>query len=645
MNNSEDLVEKESYDSSQIQVLEGLSGVRKRPSMYIGSVSTEGVLRCIYEVVDNSIDEALAGFCNKIRCVLRADGYICIEDNGRGIPVDNHSKYNKPAAEIVLTMLHAGGKFGGGGYTISGGLHGVGVSCVNALSAHMRVWIRRDGKEHYMELSRGNVVSSLRELGSTTLRGTYVEFQLDDQIFETLHVDYAVLCKRFRELAFLTQGIAIDVIDERDATASPKKESFCYEGGIVSYIKSLNRNKKILLEQVIDLHKQEGNLAFQISFTYNDTYTENLYSYVNNIHTADGGSHVQGFRFALRKVLDAYLKKQNLDKKLKGVSLEQDDVREGLTAVISLRMEDPQFEGQTKGKLASSHILPFVRQGVESGFTDFLEENPKDAKMILEKVVQSALARDAARRAREVSRKKHSLTADSLPGKLSDCSRKDRKGTELYLVEGDSAGGSAKLARDREFQAVLSLWGKMLNVEKARINTVLDNEKLHPIIAALGAGVGEDFDETKLRYERIIIMADADVDGSHIRTLLLTFFFRHMQPLVTCGHLYLAMPPLYRLYNRKKSFYVFDDEEREKVVAKEFSQEEYNIERYKGLGEMDPQQLWETTMDPSLRKMVAVQCGDYDSADYIFTLLMGDEVAPRKDFIYRHAREVMNLDV
>jgi DNA gyrase subunit B len=611
--------------------------------MYIGSTDVNGLHHLVYEVIDNSIDEALAGFCDKVVVLIKKDNVIQVEDNGRGIPVDIHPKFGVSSLEIVLTKLHAGGKFDGGGYKVSGGLHGVGVSCVNALSEWMVVTVHLGGKAYRIELSRGEVTKSTKVIGEATGSGTTVEFKPDKEIFETLEYNYETLAKRLRELAFLNKGITIELRDQRGS--EEKFNVFRFEGGIVSFIEYLNNGKASLHGAPLYLSAEKDNVVVEVAMQYNDSYSDVLYSYVNNINTFDGGTHVSGYKAALTKIFNHFLKTYEYDKRMKVESIASDDTREGLAAVVSIKMPDPQFDGQTKGRLGSSHIQAIVRDLVEDGLTRHFDAHPEVGKAIIGKAVSAALAREAARKARELTRRKTALSSDSLPGKLADCSDRDKTHTELYLVEGDSAGGSAKQGRDRKFQAILSLWGKMLNVEKTRLIKVIDNDKLQPIIAALGTGIGEDFDLEKLRYGKIIIMADADVDGSHIRTLLLTFFFRYMKELVEKNKVFIAMPPLYKIAFNKKFKYAYTDDERDKVLKEDFPGVEANVQRYKGLGEMNPEQLWETTMNPETRSIVRVRADDYIEADRMFSILMGDEVSPRKDFIYKHAKEVTNLDI
>ena len=630
------------YTSGDIQVLEGLTAVRKRPGMYIGSTDLRGLHQCVYEVIDNSIDEALAGFCTHVELEIFPNNIIKVHDNGRGIPIDLHPKFNKPALEIVLTKLHAGGKFQKSSYKISGGLHGVGVSCVNALAQYMNVTVHRDGKTYFIELKQGKVVTPMKEIGTTDKTGTTVEFKADDTIFETIEPNFDILSKRLRELAFLNKGIEIKVVDRRGG--EEKINLFKFEGGIKSFVQHLNQNKKSILEEPLYILEKKDDIIVEISFSYNESFSEILYTYVNNIHTHEGGTHLNGFKTGLTRVFNQYLKTYELDKKNK-YTITSDDTREGIVGVLSIKMPDPQFEGQTKSKLSNTFINGVVREIVGEKLSDFFDANPSIGKQIIEKSIQASLAREAAKRAREMSRKKADLYNDSLPGKLSDCSSRNRDENEIYLVEGDSAGGSAKQGRDRNFQAVLALRGKMLNVEKTRLAKIIGNEKLQPIISALGAGFGDDFNVAQLRYGKIIIMADADVDGSHIRTLLLTFFFRYMRELVDKGYVYVAIPPLYKIYHNKKEFYAFDEEQREKIIANNFNKVEPQLQRYKGLGEMNPGQLWETTMDPATRIMIRLNADDFIEADRIFSILMGDDVLPRKEFIYANSKSVSNLDV
>ena len=630
------------YKAEQIQVLEGLEAVRKRPGMYIGSVSVRGLNHLVYEIVDNSIDEALAGYCNNVKVTIEPGNIIKVEDNGRGIPVDIHPKTKISAAETVYTVLHAGGKFGGdSGYKVSGGLHGVGASVVNALSQWTEVTIKRDGGIFQMKFERGKTVMPLKRIGDSDETGTTVRFLADDTIFETLEYEYEVLEKRFREMAFLTKGLKISIKDEREEEV--KEAEFCFEGGIVSFVEYLNKNKEKINDKPIYIEKK-GEFPVEIAIQYTTSYNENILSFVNNINTIEGGTHLEGFKRSLTKVFNDYAKNHNILKD-KDSNLQGEDIREGLTAVISVKVKEPQFEGQTKTKLGNSEITGIIQGIMNESLANYLEENPAVAKAILEKCISASRAREAARKARELVRRKNALENTTLPGKLADCSEKDSSLCEVYIVEGDSAGGSAKQGRDRKFHAILPLWGKMLNVEKSRADKIYNNEKLQPVILAIGAGIGNDFDITKIRYGKIIIMADADVDGSHIRTLLLTFFFRYMKPLVENGNIYLAQPPLYKLSRKGiPDTYCYTDEELERKLQ-ELGREGMNIQRYKGLGEMNPEQLWETTMNPATRTMVQVTVEDAIKADEIFSILMGDEIEPRREFIEKNAKYVKNLDI
>ena len=630
------------YKADQIQVLEGLEAVRKRPGMYIGSVSVRGLHHLVYEIVDNSVDEALAGYCKNIHVTIEKGNIIKVEDDGRGIPVDIHPKTKISAAETVYTVLHAGGKFGGNsGYKVSGGLHGVGSSVVNALSEWTEVTIKRDGGIFQMKFQRGKTVMPLTRIGDSKETGTTVRFFADGTIFETLEYEYEVLENRFREMAFLTKGLRITIKDER---VEPVKEAdFCFEGGLVSFVEYLNKNKEKLHEKPIYIDK-EGEFPIEIALQYTTAYSDTILTFVNNINTIEGGTHLEGFKRALTKVFNDYAKNHNILKEKDG-NLQGEDIREGITAVVSVKVKEPQFEGQTKTKLGNSEVTGLVQTAVTEELATFLEENPAVAKAILDKCISASRAREAARKARELVRRKNALEGSTLPGKLADCSEKDSSLCEVYIVEGDSAGGSAKQGRDRKFQAILPLWGKMLNVEKARADKIYGNDKLNPVILAIGAGIGADFDVTKIRYGKVIIMADADVDGSHIRTLLLTFFFRYMRPLVENGNVYLAQPPLYKLSRKgMKDVYCYTDEQLEKHLQ-ELGRDGMNIQRYKGLGEMNPEQLWETTMNPATRTLVQVTMDDAIKADEIFTILMGDEIAPRRDFIEKNAKFVKNLDI
>lgn len=633
------------YNENDIQVLEGLEAVRKRPGMYIGSTSARGLHHLVYEIVDNSIDEALAGRCDTVKVIINSDNSITVEDNGAGIPVGIHKQMGIPTVEVVHTVLHAGGKFGGGGYHVSGGLHGVGASVVNALSEYLEVEVSRDGKIYYQRYEKGNTVTELKVIGEASHTGTKTTFKPDGEIFEVLEFDYNILLSRFREMAFLNKGIKIILIDNR--AEHPEEVTLHYEGGIISYVEYLNRKETVLHQPPIYIYGEKDGSSVEIAMQYNDSYVENIYCYANNIINHEGGTHLTGFRSALTKVFNDYARKYNFikdnDKNLAG-----EDVREGLTAIIFVKLENPQFEGQTKEKLGNSEIRTLVEGIVNDKLEAFLEENPSTSKLIFEKCLTAARAREAAKKAREMTRRKSALEGTSLPGKLSDCSERDPALCEIYIVEGDSAGGSAKMGRQRETQAILPLWGKMLNVEKSRIDKVYGNEKLLPVITALGANVGPDFDVEKLRYHKIIIMADADVDGSHIRMLLLTFFYRYMRPLIEHGYLYIAQPPLYKVEKGKEFFYAFDDNELDqKVQEKGWSRQDKNltIQRFKGLGEMKPEQLWDTTMNPATRIMLKVHLEDALIANEIFSDLMGEKVEPRKEFIQENAKFVQNLDI
>ena len=636
------------YGADQIQVLEGLEAVRKRPGMYIGSVSVRGLHHLVYEIVDNCVDEALAGYCKNIHVIIEPGNIISVEDDGRGIPVEKHKKTGISAAETVYTVLHAGGKFGGdSGYKVSGGLHGVGASVVNALSQWTEVTIQRDGGIFQMSFERGKTVKPLTKIGDSKKTGTKVRFLADDTIFETLEYEYEVLEKRFREMAFLTKGLRIKVEDLRGET--PKKADFCFEGGLKSFVEYLNKNKETLHPQPIYIEKTTGDVPVEIAIQYTSAYNENIYSFVNNINTIEGGTHLEGFKRALTKVFNDYARNHNILKE-KDSNLQGEDIREGITAVISVKVKEPQFEGQTKTKLGNSNVTGIVQAMVNDALSTFLEENPSVAKAVLEKCISASRAREAARKARELVRRKTALESSTLPGKLADCSSKNAEECDIYIVEGDSAGGSAKQGRDRKFQAILPLWGKMLNVEKSRADKIYNNDKLQPVILAVGAGIGADFDITKIRYGKVIIMADADVDGAHIRTLLLTFFFRYMRPLIENGNVFLAQPPLYKLSKKGMTdVYCYTDDDLTKAYKdleeKGIARDQLALQRYKGLGEMNPEQLWDTTMDPSKRILVKVTMEDAMKADEIFTLLMGDEVNPRRKFIEENAKYVKNLDI
>jgi DNA gyrase subunit B len=626
------------YGAQQIQILEGLEAVRKRPGMYIGSTSSRGLHHLVYEVVDNSIDEALAGYCSHIEVTIHQDNSVTVVDNGRGIPVDMHES-GRPAIEVVLTVLHAGGKFGGDGYKVSGGLHGVGISVVNALSSLLEVEVKRDGKIYNMSFSRGYTASALKVVGDTEENGTKVHFVPDVDIFDEIVYDYDILKHRLRELAFLNQQITITLTDERDG----HNEIFYFEGGIRSFVAHLNRNKEVINAEPIYFNGTKNTTVVEIAMQYNTSYTENIYSFVNNINTEEGGTHLAGFKIALTRAANDFARKQNILKTSED-NLTGEDIREGISCIISLKIRNPQFEGQTKTKLGNSEVRGIVDSIVSEGLSEFFEENPAITKKIIEKSIMASRAREAARKARELTRRKNALEVSSLPGKLADCSIKDPMQTEIYLVEGDSAGGSAKQGRDRRFQAILPLRGKILNVEKARLDRILNNDEIRTMITAFGNGIGEEFDLTKSRYGKIIIMTDADVDGAHIRTLLLTFFYRYMPELLTNGRIYIAQPPLYQVRKGKQHWYTYSDDE---LAAKldEIGRDGIVVQRYKGLGEMNPEQLWETTMDPEGRTVLQVKLDDAEAADSIFTILMGDKVEPRRKFIEDHSHDVRNLDI
>lgn len=635
-------VQEQSYDENQIQVLEGLEAVRKRPGMYIGSTSAKGLHHLVWEIVDNSIDEALAGYCSEINVIIEKDNSITVVDNGRGIPVGIHEKMGRPAVEVIMTVLHAGGKFGGGGYKVSGGLHGVGASVVNALSTELEVFVHRDGKKHYQKFERGVPSADLEVIGETDHTGTTIHFKPDGEIFtETLEYDYETLANRIRELAFLNRGLTITIEDKREEN---KKNEYMYEGGIKSYVEHLNRTKEVLHEEPIYIEGEREGITVEVSIQYNDGYTSNIYSFANNINTYEGGTHESGFKTALTRVINDYARKSGLFKD-SDANLSGEDVREGLTAIVSVKHPDPQFEGQTKTKLGNSE----VRTATDTIFADALEkfllENPSVAKKIVEKGLMAARARLAAKKARELTRRKSALEVSSLPGKLADCSSKDASISELYIVEGDSAGGSAKQGRDRHFQAILPLRGKILNVEKARLDRILSNNEVRAMITAAGTGIGEDFDIAKARYHKIVIMTDADVDGAHIRTLLLTFFYRYMRQILEAGYIYIAQPPLYKIQQGKKIEYAYNERQLEEVMSTMSSQPKPNVQRYKGLGEMNPGQLWETTMNPETRTLLQVSLEDAIEADETFEILMGDKVEPRRNFIEENAQYVKNLDI
>lgn len=633
---------KQSYDESQIQVLEGLEAVRKRPGMYIGSTSSRGLHHLVYEIVDNSIDEALAGFCKNIEVTINEDNSITVIDDGRGMPVGIHPKMGKSTVEVIMTVLHAGGKFGGGGYKVSGGLHGVGASVVNALSEYCEVTVKREGFIWQQKYSRGNVLCDLTKIGESDEHGTKVLFKPDHEIFEDTVFDFEVLSSRLRELAFLNKGIAIILRDKRED--EERVEKYHYEGGIKEFVSYLNRNKEVLHESPIYVEGEKDGIIAEIALQYNDGYNENLYSFANNIDTIEGGTHLAGFKSALTRAINDYAKRfghiKDNDKNLSG-----DDAREGLTAVVSVKISEPQFEGQTKTKLGNSEVRGVVDSIVAEGVSVFLEENPAVGKIIIDKALMAARARDAARKARELTRKSV-LERSTLPGKLADCSSKDPSECEIYIVEGDSAGGSAKQGRDRKFQAILPLRGKILNVEKQRLDRILNADSIRSMVTAFGAGIGKDFDVEKLRYNRIIIMTDADVDGAHIRTLLLTFFYRYMRPLIDEGHVFIAQPPLFKVSKGKREEYAYTEPELEKILE-DFGGKDssINIQRYKGLGEMNANQLWDTTMDPEHRILKKATVSDAIAADEIFTILMGDKVEPRREFIQKNAKKISNLDI
>ena len=631
-----------SYTAESIQVLEGLEAVRRRPGMYIGSTDARGLHHLIWEVVDNSIDEAMAGFATHIELTINADGSVTNRDNGRGVPVGKHKQTGRDALEVVHTVLHAGGKFGGGGYKVSGGLHGVGVSVVNALSEYLWVESARDGKVWRQEYERGKPTTPVHAIGASDGRtGTATGFRADPQVFETTEWSFDTISQRLRESAYLNKGVWIKFVDERETPA--REKSFYFEGGLISFVRHLNKGRDVLHPLPIYVERRDGSTQIEVALQYNDGYSESVFAFANNINTVDGGTHVTGFRAALTSSLNDYARK-NAILKDNDANLSGDDVREGLTAVISVKLTEPQFEGQTKAKLGNAEVKGQVQAALTEGMNQYLEENPQDARRIIEKSLTAARAREAARKARDLVIRKSALEGSALPGKLADCQERDPSRSELFIVEGDSAGGSAKQGRDRHFQAVLPMFGKMLNVEKARIDKVLSSEKIRPLIIALGAGIGESFDIAKLRYHKIILLADADVDGAHIRTLLMTFFYRHMPEIVEGGHLYFAQPPLYRISTGKVTRYAHDDKDRERIV-KEFKAKNLSIQRFKGLGEMNAEQLWETTMNPGSRTLLQAEIDDAAEADRIFSTLMGEKVEPRRDFIKARARQVQNLDV
>ncbi|RFA32590.1 DNA topoisomerase (ATP-hydrolyzing) subunit B [Virgibacillus dokdonensis] len=638
----EDKVMKEqAYDADQIQVLEGLEAVRKRPGMYIGSTSEKGLHHLVWEIVDNSIDEALAGYCDHIEVFIEKDNSITVKDNGRGIPVDIQKKTGRPALEVIMTVLHAGGKFGGGGYKVSGGLHGVGASVVNALSSSLEVYVHRDNNIHFLRFEKGVPQGEIKVIGETDITGTIVHFTPDPTIFdETTEYDFDTLVQRLRELAFLNKGLTITIEDKR---TDKEPVSYCYEGGICSYVEFINQTKEALHEPFYAEGEDQG-IAVEIALQYNDGFASNLYSFANNIHTYEGGTHEAGFKTGLTRVINDYARKNNLFKE-NDPNLSGEDVREGLTAIVSVKHPNPQFEGQTKTKLGNSEVRTVTDSVFSELFSKFLFENPTVAKIIVEKGLMASRARDAAKKARELTRRKGALEVSNLPGKLADCASKDASISELYIVEGDSAGGSAKQGRDRHFQAILPLRGKILNVEKARLDKILSNNEVRSIITALGTGIGEDFDISKARYHKIVLMTDADVDGAHIRTLLLTFFYRYMRPLIEHGYIYIAQPPLYKIQQGKAVHYAYNDKEMEQILAELPKAPKPGLQRYKGLGEMNATQLWETTMSPDTRTLLQVELSDAIDADQIFDVLMGDKVEPRRNFIQENAQYVKNLDI
>ncbi|MBR3795197.1 MAG: DNA topoisomerase (ATP-hydrolyzing) subunit B [Clostridia bacterium] len=638
----------QAYDENQIQVLEGLEAVRKRPGMYIGSTDERGLHHLVYEIVDNAVDEALAGYCSEIVITLHKDGSCSVDDNGRGFPVGLHPKLGRPAVEVCLTILHAGGKFGGGGYKVSGGLHGVGASVVNALSKHLMVTVHQDGKIYQQEYERGKICYDLKVVGETERTGTIIRFWpdvkgMDDEgIFETGSFQFDVLKTRFREMAFLNRGIRIVFRDERGEET--KERVFYYEGGISEFVKYLNKNKEVLFPDPIYISGMVGTTSVEVAMQYNDSYSENIFTFVNNIHTPDGGTHMAGFAMAITRVVNDYGRRHNI-LKANDANLSGEDIREGIAAIVSVKLEDPQFESQTKSKLGNSEVRTIVNQLVGKQLTDYLEENPKNAKLILDRCLAASRAREAARKAREATRRKSVLESASLPGKLADCSERDPKKCEIYLVEGDSAGGSAKMGRNSRFQAILPLRGKILNVEKTRLDRVLGNEEIKAMITAFGCGVGDDFDISKLRYDRIVCMTDADVDGAHIRILMLTFFYRYMRPLIEQGHVYAAQPPLYKVTYQKQERYCYSDAELEKIMTEIGRDKKPEVQRYKGLGEMNAEQLWDTTMNPETRTMLRVSVEDAIAADEIMSLLMGEKVEPRREFIEQNSKLVADLDI
>ena len=633
---------EQSYDENQIQVLEGLEAVRKRPGMYIGTTSSKGLHHLVWEIVDNSIDEALAGFCDEINVIIEEDNSITVKDNGRGIPVGIHEKMGRPAVEVIMTVLHAGGKFGGGGYKVSGGLHGVGASVVNALSTILTVTVHREGKIHFQKFERGVPAGDLKVIGETEATGTITQFKPDTEIFtESIEYEYEILANRIRELAFLNRGLKITIEDKRE---NKRQNEYCYEGGIKSYVEHLNRTREVIHDDPVYIEGEKDGITTEVAIQYNDSYTSNIYSFANNIHTYEGGTHEAGFKTALTRVINDYARKNKIFKE-NDDNLSGDDVREGITAIVSIKHPDPQFEGQTKTKLGNSEVRTVTDSVFSEAFDKFLLENPSTARKIVEKGLMAARARLAAKKARELTRRKSALEISSLPGKLADCSSKDPSISEIYIVEGDSAGGSAKQGRDRHFQAILPLRGKIINVEKARLDKILSNNEIRAIITALGTGIGEDFDITKARYHKVVIMTDADVDGAHIRTLILTFFYRYMRQIIEMGYIYIAQPPLYKIQQGKRVEYAYNDRQLDEFLTEMPQQPKPGIQRYKGLGEMNPGQLWETTMSPESRTLLQVTLEDAIDADETFDTLMGDKVEPRRNFIEANAQYVKNLDV
>ncbi|SJZ79525.1 DNA topoisomerase (ATP-hydrolyzing) subunit B [Selenihalanaerobacter shriftii] len=629
------------YDAEQIQVLEGLEAVRKRPGMYVGNTDLRGLHHLVYEVVDNSIDEAMAGYCDTIEVNIEPGNIITITDDGRGIPVSPHPKLEKTAVEIVMTVLHAGGKFDSDGYKVSGGLHGVGVSVVNALSEWLEVEVKRNNKVYHQRYESGIPTKELTVIGDSNRSGTKIRFKPDQTIFENIEFKYKTLIKRLRELAYLNKGIEIKVKDLR--LEEVKEDTFQYEGGIVSFVKNLNKNKDPIYDEPIYFETEDGDNHVEVAIQYNETYVDNIFTFANNINTHEGGTHLSGFKSALTRTVNDYARKQNHLKE-DDPNLSGDDIREGIVAIINIKLTDPQFEGQTKTKLGNSEIRGVVDSAISENLRQYLEQNPKIGSIIIQKALRAAQARKAAKKARELTRRKSALTSTSLPGKLADCSSRDPEESEIYIVEGDSAGGSAKQGRDRKFQAILPLRGKILNVEKARLNRILNNNEIRSLITALGTGIADEFDISKIRYKKVIIMTDADVDGAHIRTLLLTFFYRYMRPLLEAGNIYIAQPPLYKISRGRAEYYVYNDRKLEELLN-DIGKKGISMQRYKGLGEMNPNQLWKTTMDPENRTVLQVQIEDAVMADDIFTTLMGDKVAPRREFIQTHAKEARNIDI